>query len=321
MKIKNAAKKIGSAIYEMEQKSAEKPRILGSSQKQIIFLVLIIIFSFWVGYKLLSYSILDGDKWRMMATDQQLSSVVIKANRGSIYDANGTTLAQSSTVWDVTISPHNIDLSNTKAKEQYDIKAKALIEKGETPEPYVDRAELISQKLSELLGVDYSKIKTACADTTKQYYMVKRKVEKPEANEITAFMNENGLNSDDIYLWPTSKRYYPNDSLASNIIGFTNFDGDGVYGLEAYYDDYLSGTDGKAVYAVAADGRKLQNSSDAYYSAVDGYSLVLTLDEVLQHYLEKNLELCVSQHQVINRACGIIMNCNTGAVLDRKSVV
>lgn len=87
------------------------------------------------------------------------------------------------------------------------------------------------------------------------------------------------------------------------------------YGLEAYYDDYLSGTDGKAVYAVAADGRKLQNSSDAYYSAVDGYSLVLTLDEVLQHYLEKNLELCVSQHQVINRACGIIMNCNTGAVL------
>lgn len=315
MKIKNAAKKIGSAIYEMEQKSAEKPRILGSSQKQIIFLVLIIIFSFWVGYKLLSYSILDGDKWRMMATDQQLSSVVIKANRGSIYDANGTTLAQSSTVWDVTISPHNIDLSNTKAKEQYDIKAKALIEKGETPEPYVDRAELISQKLSELLGVDYSKIKTACADTTKQYYMVKRKVEKPEANEITAFMNENGLNSDDIYLWPTSKRYYPNDSLASNIIGFTNFDGDGVYGLEAYYDDYLSGTDGKAVYAVAADGRKLQNSSDAYYSAVDGYSLVLTLDEVLQHYLEKNLELCVSQHQVTNRACGIIMNCNTGAVL------
>lgn len=315
MKFRSTVRKIGGVINEMEQKSAEKPRILGSGQKQIIFLVLIIIFSFWVGYKLLSYSILDGDKWRMMATDQQLSSVVIKANRGSIYDANGTTLAQSSTVWDITISPHNIELANTKAKEQYDIKAKALIAKGETPQPYVERAELISRKLSEVLGVDYSKIKTACTDFDNQYYIVKRKVEKPEANEITAFMSENGLNSDDIYLWPTSKRYYPNDSLASNIIGFTNFDGDGVYGLEAYYDDYLSGTDGKAVYAVSADGRKLQNSSDAYYSAVDGYSLVLTLDEVLQHYLEKNLELCVSQHQVINRACGIIMNCKTGAVL------
>lgn len=315
MKFKTFVKKVGGTVYDLEQKSAEKPRILGSSQKQVIFLVLIIGFSFWVGYKLLSYSILDGDRWRMLATDQQLSSVVIKANRGSIYDANGTVLAQSSTVWDVTISPHNIDLSNTKAKAQYDAEAQKLIEKGETPESYVDRAELVSRKLSELLGVDYSKIKTACADTTKQYYMVKRKVEKPEANEITAFLNEYGMNSDDIYLWPTSKRSYPNGELASNIIGFTNFDGDGVYGLEAYYDDYLSGTDGKSVHAVAADGRELENSSDAYYSAVDGYSLVLTLDEVLQHYLEKNLELCVSQHQVINRACGIIMNCNTGAVL------
>ena len=315
MKFKTFVKKVGGTVYDLEQKSAEKPRILGSSQKQVIFLVLIIGFSFWVGYKLLSYSILDGDRWRMLATDQQLSSVVIKANRGSIYDANGTVLAQSSTVWDVTISPHNIDLSNTKAKAQYDAEAQKLIEKGETPDPYVDRAELVSRKLSELLGVDYSKIKTACADTTKQYYMVKRKVEKPEANEITAFLNEYGMNSDDIYLWPTSKRSYPNGELASNIIGFTNFDGDGVYGLEAYYDDYLSGTDGKSVHAVAADGRELENASDAYYSAVDGYSLVLTLDEVLQHYLEKNLELCVSQHQVINRACGIIMNCNTGAVL------
>lgn len=315
MKFKTFVKKVGSTVYDLEQKSAEKPRILGSSQKQIIFLVLIIGFSFWVGYKMLSYSILDGDRWRMLATDQQLSSVVIKANRGSIYDANGTVLAQSSTVWDVTISPHNIELSNIRAKEQYDDEAQKLIEKGETPAPYVERAELVSRKLSELLGVDYEKIKTACADTDKQYYMVKRKVEKPEANEITAFLNEYGMNSDDIYLWPTSKRSYPNGELASNIIGFTNFDGDGVYGLEAYYDDYLSGTDGKSVHAVAADGRELENASDAYYSAVDGYSLVLTLDEVLQHYLEKNLELCVSQHQVINRACGIIMNCNTGAVL------
>ena len=315
MKFKTFVKKVGSTVYDLEQKSAEKPRILGSSQKQIIFLVLIIGFSFWVGYKLLSYSILDGDRWRMLATDQQLSSVVIKANRGSIYDTNGTVLAQSSTVWDVTISPHNIELSNIRAKKQYDDEAQKLIEKGETPAPYVERAELVSRKLSELLGVDYEKIKTACADTDKQYYMVKRKVEKPEANEITAFLNEYGMNSDDIYLWPTSKRSYPNGELASNIIGFTNFDGDGVYGLEAYYDDYLSGTDGKSVHAVAADGRELENASDAYYSAVDGYSLVLTLDEVLQHYLEKNLELCVSQHQVINRACGIIMNCNTGAVL------
>lgn len=315
MKVKKVIKAMGEEIKEMEERSAEKPRVFSSNTKQLIILGFIVLFSVYVGSYLLKYSILDGDKWRMLATDQQLSYVVIKANRGSIYDANGTVLAQSSTVWDITISPHNIENANVKAKEAYDKEAKKMIEKGETPEPYVERAELIARGLSEILGADYEKIKTACTDYDNQYYIVQRKVEKPEANEVTAFMNENGLNSDDIYLWPTSKRYYPNGSLASNIIGFTNFDGDGVYGLEAYYDDYLSGTDGKAVYAVSADGRELQNSSDAYYSAVDGYSLMLTLDEVLQHYLEKNLELCVSQHQVINRACGIIMNCNTGAVL------
>lgn len=310
-----AIKNIGRKISAWEQKSADKPRLWNSTTKQIVVLVLIIGMSAYVGAFLLKYSILDGDKWRMLATGQQLSTVVIKANRGSIYDANGTVMAQSSTVWDITISPHNIENANVKAKEKYDKEAKKLIENGETPEPYVERAELVAKGLSEILGADYDKIKLACTDYDKKYYIVQRKVEKSDANEVTAFMNEHGLNSDDIYLWPTSKRYYPNGSLASNIIGFTNFDGDGVYGLEAYYDDYLSGTDGKAVYAVAADGRELKNSSDAYYSAVDGYSLVLTLDEVLQHYLEKNLELCVSQHQVVNRACGIIMNCNTGAVL------
>ena len=309
-------KAVGKAISKKEQEAAEKPRLWNSSTKQIVVLGFIVIVAAYVGLFLLKYSILDGDKWRMLATGQQQSVVVMKANRGSIYDSNGTVLAQSSTVWDITISPHNIDLSNTAAKEEYDKKAKELIEKGETPEPYQDRAEVVAKGLSDILGVDYDTILSKCrTDLNSQYYIVKRKVEKPEANEITAFMNENGLNSDDIHLWPTSKRYYPNGSLASNIIGFTNFDGDGVYGLEAYYDDFLSGTDGKAVYNVSADGRELKGASDAYYSAVDGYSLVLTLDEVLQHYLEKNLELCVSQHQVINRACGIIMNCNTGAVL------
>ena len=306
---------IKRAFSEWDKKSAEKPRLWNSTTKQMVVLGVLVALSAYVGVFLLKYSVLDGDKWRMLATSQQLSSVVIKANRGSIYDKNGTVLAQSSTVWDITISPHNIENANNRAKEQYEKDAKKLIEKGETPEPYVERAELVAKGLSEILGVDYDKIRNACNDYNNKYYIVQRKVEKPEANEVNAFMTENGLDSDDIYLWPTSKRYYPNDSLASNIIGFTNYDGDGVYGLEAYYDDYLSGTDGKAVYAVSADGRELEGASDAYYSAVDGYSLVLTLDEVLQHYLEKNLELCVSQHQVINRACGIIMNCNTGAVL------
>lgn len=311
----NLLKKIWEALVEWDKNEGEKKRIMKSSTKQIIVLVFVCALSVYVGYFLLKYSVLDGDKWRVLANDQQMSSITIQASRGSIYDTNGTVLAQSSTVWDVIISPQDIAEANAKAYEAYQEDVAEAAEKGELIEPYVDRAKLICQKLSEVLDVDYDKLMTATENLASQYYVVKRKVEKPEVNEITLFMADNGIDTDSVFMEQTSKRYYPNGSLASNIIGFTNYEGDGVYGLEAYYDDYLNGTDGKAVYAKDAYGREMAYTNDTYYSAVDGYSLVLTLDEVLQHYLEKNLELCVSQHSVINRACGIIMNCKTGAVL------
>ena len=121
---------IKRAFSEWDKKSAEKPRLWNSTTKQMVVLGVLVALSAYVGVFLLKYSVLDGDKWRMLATSQQLSSVVIKANRGSIYDKNGTVLAQSSTVWDITISPHNIENANNRAKEQYEKDAKKLIEKG-----------------------------------------------------------------------------------------------------------------------------------------------------------------------------------------------
>lgn len=311
----NLLKKIWNALVEWDKNEGEKKRIMKSSTKQIIELVFVCALSVYVGYFLLKYSVLDGDKWRVLANNQQMSSITIQASRGSILDTNGTVLAQSSTVWDVIISPQDIAEANEKAYKAYQEELAEQKEDDEPLQPYVDRAKLICQKLSEVLDVDYDRLMTATENLNSQYYVVKRKVEKPEVNEITLFMADNGIDTDSVFMEQTSKRYYPNGSLASNIIGFTNYEGDGVYGLEAYYDDYLSGTDGKAVYAKDAYGREMSYTNDTYYSAEDGYSLVLTLDEVLQHYLEKNLELCVSQHSVINRACGIIMNCKTGAVL------
>ena len=245
-----------------------------------------------------------------------MSSVTIRASRGSIFDANGTVLAQSSTVWDVIISPQDIYKANETAYKAYLQEREEAIADGEKVEPYVELPQLICQNLARILDVDYEKLMKGYKDNlSRQYYVVKRKVEKPEMNDINLFLADNKVSTACVYGEESSKRYYPNDTLAANIIGFTNYEGDGVYGLEAYYDDYLSGTDGKAVYAKDAYGREMAYTNDAYYSAEDGYSLVLTIDEVLQHYLEKNMELCVSQHSVVNRACGIIMDCNTGAVL------
>lgn len=308
--------KAWNGLKNWDSREGEKKRIMKATTKQKIVLGIVCALSVYVGFFLLKYSVLDGDRWRVLANTQQMSEVTIQASRGSIYDTNGAVLAQSSTVWNVIMSPQDIFKANQTAYEEYLEERDALIAEGKPTEPYVERPELICQNLARILELDYETLISAYNDNLhRQYYIVKRKVEKPEMNEINLFLAENGIDTASVYGEEASKRYYPNESLAANIIGFTNFEGDGVYGLEAYYDDYLSGTDGKAVYAKDAYGREMAYTSDAYYSAEDGYSLVLTLDEVLQHYLEKNLELCVSQHSVVNRACGIIMNCRTGAVL------
>lgn len=307
---------IWEKLKAWDAKEGEKERVMKATTKQKIVLAFLVAGSLYVGFFLLKYSVLDGDKWRVLANNQQMSSVTIKASRGAIYDTNGAVLAQSSTVWNVIMSPQDIFKANQKAYESYLKQRDKLIAEGKPTEPYVERSQLICKNLSEILDVDYNKLIKAYNDNlNRQYYVVKRNVEKPEMNEINLFLTENGIDSASVYGEESSKRYYPNESLAANVIGFTNYEGDGVYGLEAYYDDYLSGTDGKAIYAKDAYGREMAYTSDAYYSAEDGYSLVLTIDEVLQHYLEKNMEMCVSQHSVINRACGIIMDCNTGAVL------
>ncbi len=308
--------KIWEALKAWDKKEAERPHKNRSAIKQGVILGFMCVLAVYVGAGLLKYSVLDGDKWRVLANNQQMSSVTIQASRGSILDSNGAVLAQSSTVWDIIMSPQDIFKANEQRYKAYVEDRDEKIAAGEAVEPYVQLPELICQNLSQILDVSYDKLINGYNDNLKmQYYVVKRKVEKPEMNEINLFLASNGISTAAVFGEESSKRYYPNSSLASNIIGFTNFEGSGVYGLEAYYDDYLSGTDGKAVYAKDAYGREMAYTSDAYYSAEDGYSLVLTIDEVMQHYLEKNLELCVSQHSVVNRACGIIMNCNTGAIL------
>lgn len=294
--------------------------ILGYRGRQIVILIGVLGFSAFVGYNLLKFTVLDGDKWRQLASTQQTGQHVIKANRGTIYDANGTVLAQSSAVWDIIFAQNTIAEQSEEWKENYERRARLWAENSDPdkePLPeYKDLSDTIIDGLSEILGISGDGMRDAYQnDQAHNYYIVKSKVEKPQVTMINKFLADNNISSDCVYTEQSSKRYYPNGSLASNVIGFTDYKGTGVYGLEAYYDDYLKGTDGKAFYTKDGTGKGVEYENDKYFSAVDGYSLVLTLDEVLQHYLEKNLEQCVSQHSVINRACGIIMNCKTGGVL------
>lgn len=318
--LKRQLKRFAAFVKRKDDEQVEKKSIIGYRGRQLIILVGIFGFSAFVGYNLLKYTVLDGDKWRMLAASQQTKELSLMATRGTIYDTNGTVLAQSSTVWNVILAPKAVYLAEQERFKAYQKKLdKWVADESPDKEPlaeYVPLDELIADKLSEILdGVDRERIIDECKNHNKGYYIVKRKVEKPEVSQIQKFMLENGIASDCIYTEQSSKRYYPNGSLASSVIGFTNFDGNGVYGLEAYYDEYLRGTDGKAYYTTDGLGHGVQYAKDYYYSAVDGYSLVLTLDEVMQHYCEKYLEQCVSQYKVINRASAIMMNCKTGGII------
>ena len=256
--------------------------------------VVVLIFTVYICVNLFNISVINSEYYRSKANNQQLDSFTINANRGTIYDAAGKILAQSSTVWDVIITPSDIN--------QFDKKD----------------TELICKTAAEICGVDYKELLDVCNDPESlyyRYYTVKTKVDKETADAITKFRIDNELARFSIYTVPNTKRDYPNESLAASVIGFTNYDGDGVYGVEAYYDSYLQGVDGKIVTARDANGDAMPYEYETRYEAQDGNSLYLTIDTVLQHYLEKNLESVLTQQNVQNRACGIIMNAKTGAIL------
>ncbi len=306
-------------LKKKDDEEVNKKPIIGYRGRQAIVLSAFVAFSIFVGYNLLKFTVVDAEMWRQKANNQHMTHTDIKAKRGTIYDTSGTVLAQSSTVWNIIINPTGIKQANEERRKAYDKKLvkwqEDKSEDKEPMEPYKELSELVCYGLADILGIAPDKMLTACAECTKNYIIAKHKVEKPVVLEVQQFLVDNDINSDCVYPEETSKRYYPNNTLASSVIGFTNFDGDGVYGLEAYYDDYLKGTDGKAFYTKDGLGQGIDYLNDNINPAIDGNSLVLTLDEVLQHYVEKSLEKGISQHSVINRATAIVMNCKTGGIM------
>lgn len=236
--------------------------------------------------------VVKGEEYQRLAVEQQMRSDNIEAERGTIYDRNMKVLAKSSTAWIAVISPNDIKTEEERI--------------------------LIADNLSEILGVDRETIIARSNRKGSFYEMIKSKLEEDEAKAVTQFISENNLNS--VYLKTDTKRYYPYGTLASTVLGFTGSENHGAYGLEAYYDKVLSGTDGIVVKAKNSLGTDMSyRYQQILYDAEDGNSLVLTIDEVIQHYVEKNLELAVTEHNVQNRAVCIVVEIKTGRILAMAS--
>ncbi len=256
----------------------------------VIVLVAMVVLGFCVIlHQLFRIQIVQGAEYQEYALNQQLRSTRIGAQRGAIYDTNGKTLAKSATVWSVCIAPANI-------------------------KDNADRQAAVSDILVQTLGLERDFVQGKLERTNSLYEVVKTRVEKPQADELMEKVIDNGL-SGAIFLEEDTRRYYPYENFASTVLGFVNAENRGAYGLESYYDKVLSGTPGRTVSLRDSKGVTMPMQYEQTEPAKDGNSLVLTIDEKIQHYLEKNLEMGVAEHKVGNRAVGIVMDPKTGAVL------
>ncbi len=269
----------------MAEKKQGRSVVTQSIKKRMLITVGLMVCGFCVLIvSLVRVSILKHDEYSSLASSQQLRDTVITAPRGTIYDNNMNVLAMSATVWTVALSPKDIKESNEAA---------------------------IAAKLSEVLEVDEQTILEKCKENN-YYSVVRRKVDQHIVDEIRAWMAEEKIGG--ISFYEDAKRYYPYGNFLAQTLGFVGTDNQGLSGLEAYYDNYLSGTAGRTVTAKNAVGSDMYYEYETIHEAKAGYSLVLTIDEVIQHYLEKNLEAAIIEHNIRNNAYGVIMDVNTGAV-------
>ncbi len=263
-----------------------------------MLLVMMVTIGGVTGVRLVQLMVIDGQELQAKASDQQLYDTTLTAPRGDIYDVNMNTLATSANCWTVYVSPNNFKKITDPAKLE-------------------TVKHLIAENLSQILSMEYDKIREYLEKTSSYYVIVKRKVEKPEADKIREFISANSdyKLSNYIGLDVSTKRYYPNDNLASVVLGFVGDDNQGLSGLESYYDSELTGVPGRVVAAKNAQGADMPFSYEKIIQAKNGNSLVLTIDSYIQYVTEKYLSAAIEENAVAERGAAIVMNVNTGAIL------
>ena len=244
--------------------------------------------------RLYQIQIVQHDEYEAAAIAQQVRETTVSAARGTIYDRNGVVLAMSAGVDTVYISPAEI-------------------------ERYGEDKEAIARGLSEILGVDYETILKKAGNTNSWYEVVARKVEEDVAEQVRQFKSDGGYVG--IKIESDTKRYYPNGSLAAHVIGFVGLDNTGLGGIESRYDSVLSGESGYVMRSTTAAGTDMLYSSyEDYVDARDGDSISLTIDAVIQNYVEKHLTQAVEDYDIQNGAAAICMEVDTGAILSMVSL-
>ncbi len=318
--------------HQVDQKQEDR-RANRSLLRRTIFLMVIFGFVLFIPLvvQLWKLQIVEHDEWTQYAANSQTRDVAVGANRGSIYDASGRTLAMSATTYNLILSP--LDLVSaiqqraenvSKDSDDYykyrdsdgkvdDEKVQQVIE--ETRKEIVDF-------LVEQLDLDEEKLAARMEKTNSQYEKLAEYLEEDEVEPIRNFITEHssiGMSSV-LSLTPTAKRYYPQSTVGSHLIGYMSMNensGDekvGTMGLEKVYNDELSGLAGRVVTAQTGRGFQMLSSYENYLDAEDGCDLTLTMDSSIQSLAEQLLQEGIAAYDVQNGGIAIVMNPSTGAI-------
>lgn len=274
------------------KKRAEKGPAQRLRQRTAILILLILVLGFGAAVLRLTYlTTVQSSELQESAVDLQLADTTVSAKRGTIYDANGNVLAESASVWQVVMSP--VNFKNDKQRQA------------------------AAKGLSEIFDLEYNDV----LDDTKQqshYVVVKRRIESDEREKVLGLIDtlkKDYSCSGVIQLLDDYKRYYPKNSLASSVIGFTGSDDQGLEGIEYEYDSYLSGTPGRIITAQNARGTDMPFRYEQNVESEDGNNVYLTIDETIQSICEKYMQKGVEDNNVLNKGVCIAMDVNTGAIL------
>ena len=284
---KEKRKKYKQEIKEIKIKAEEKVSDLNRKKRMrnaiLIYTMIFGALIFRIGW----LQFVMGAELHSMAYIQQTLDRSVNPRRGTIYDATGENiLAISSTVETVTVNPTNISKENK---------------------------EKVAKALSDIFNLDYDSTLKRVSKRSSIETIVK-KVDKEKADELRTWLVDNNITAG-INIDEDTKRYYPNNSLASQVIGFCGSDNQGLDGIEVIYEKELKGEKGKINKVIDAKGGEISKEGENYVEAVDGNDLVLSIDAIVQGIAEKYLTEACIDNKCTDGGNIIIMNPQTGDIL------
>ena len=279
-------------ILKGRPRKKEYSRLRGDSgqHRRILIAAGILAFAAFIPISVRLYRLMIADYgyYSVRALRNQSRSTAVQTDRGIIYDRNMHILAASRTVETVYLDPHELKQSGA------DIPA-------------------VSKQLAQILDLDASWIAAQAADTKMRYKQIAADVPKETAAQIREYIVDASVAG--IHLEPNADRYYPNGTLASQVIGFTNSSNTGCEGIESAYNSYLAGSTGTVITTKGNNEMDMPYSYEQYVSTQDRCNLVLTLDTTVQTCLEKQMQTAIDRYDVQNGAFGMVMNVKTGEIL------